>query len=233
MVKSLSRHSLSLLILALVFLESAPQLKADTIYTNFGSSQSVELQVWTIDNEGLDNDVVRAFSFVPTETATSTDAILALVKPSNNKASPAISVYIESSAGGEPGIILGSLTQVGNVSSQLLSDQVEFTCASCPVLQAGTTYWIVAFESSTDSGVEWLSSPFDVVPPQYANLTGSPTGPWTRLNSSGLDNRNAAFEIDGTPLPSTVPEPPILLMFCSGLTGLLIIGLRRFAGNLR
>ncbi len=143
---------------------------ADTIYSTFGPGQSYfgGGLVLASGNLGIQ---VPADSFVPTETATLTDAELALSR------SAPVNVYIESDSGGVPGVILDTLTQVGSLSST--SAVVKYNCSSCPQLDAGTTYFLLALASNPCDLAVWYSEIGQPLGANAINDLGSATGPWS------------------------------------------------------
>jgi MYXO-CTERM domain-containing protein len=103
-----------------------------------------------------------------------------------------INLYLESDGGGVPGSILATLTESGvpgNFPPGFLS---TFTCNSCPTLNPGTQYWLVAQQSDPNSDQEWNFSYGDVGGNFAFNQTGSATGPWSTETST-----LSAFQVDG------------------------------------
>src|SRR5215469_3580326 len=171
-MRKMALIALSVVASALALVGSEVRLRADVIFTNFGSGQSFNTaNSWDVGTFAPGLNQAVAFSFAPTETATLTDAMLALVQFAGTGA---VSVYVESNSGGQPGTILDSLTQVGSVPAS--PALVEFTCVTCSVLQSGTPYWLVAVQSdpTTLDGWSWALSETGS---WYFNDAGSSTGP--------------------------------------------------------
>lgn len=207
---------LSRLAILAILASATLSAKADTIYSNFGPGQTYK----TTAGFGLgfftNATQVIAMPFVPTETGTPTDVILALKQTMGT--SP-VNVFIESSSGGAPGSILDALTQVGNLPTT--PSLVEFTCSSCSVLDAGTMYFLVGQQSNPADHTSWLNTLSSTGKP-YFNLTGSATGPWSANPGAPL----SAFEVDATTGIPT-PEPSGLIFIATGMAALVGVANRR------
>jgi hypothetical protein len=201
-----------------ILLAASLAAHADTVYSTFGPGQTYNTsEAYVIGASGSSNQVIAA-PFVPTETVTLTDAVLALEQISG---STPVNVYIESSSGGAPGSILDALPQVGSLTST--PSLVDFVCASsCSVLDAGTMYFIVAQQSnpSTESGWQVSLGPNATI---YSNEVGSATGPWTQDS----DLATGAFEVNGTAVAT--PEPSSIALLGTGLLALAGAARRKFS----
>ena len=197
---------LSMAALMLLSFSSPARMRADTAFTNLGPGDTFNtMHQWNVGTGGGANQAV-AFSFIPTETVTLTDAEVAIYQVTG---STPTNIDIESDLGGEPGTILDTLTQVGSLSST--PSLVEYTCATCSLLDAGVTYWIVGQQSDPSTLARW-SETLEAATVWDYNSVGSATGPWL-----ATDNPTGAFEIEGT---SPVPEPSTVLMLGTGMLGL-------------
>jgi hypothetical protein len=185
----------------LVSLAAALPLKADTVFTNFGSpGQTYNNNAsWTLGQN------VYAFPFVASESATLTDIMLPLAGTGS------VNVYLLSASGGTPDSVLATLTTAGSLGNTF--SILTYTCSTCAQLTAGTTYFAVA----QDSGgfASWADSNSDSGTFYYS--PGSGLGPWFPVGPAPA--AFTAFEVDGTPLTST-PEPSSLLLLGTGLLGL-------------
>jgi len=124
---------------------------------------------------------------------------------------------VEASLDGAPGSYLDYLTQVGTISST--PSLVDFTCSSCPVLQAGTLYFLVAQQSSSIESLWHLSvGPHSTI---YYNLTDSVFGPWKQAPDAPV----GAFSVNGK--VSVTPEPSTLTLLGTGLVSLAGVARRR------
>jgi PEP-CTERM motif len=202
-------------ILAALFgllLPAASPIKADTLYTNLGSGYSSSDGLAVGYYSDADSDEVIASPFVASETATLTDALLALAVFSG---SPSVTVYVESDVSGAPGAILDTLTQAETIGNAF--SLVEFTCSMCSTLTSGTEYFLVAQNTVAGSTAIWalVNGAFGT---SAANQMGSATGPWQEG-----DNFVGAFEVDGE-VNGAVPEPSSIFLFGIGLLGILSVG---------
>jgi hypothetical protein len=200
----------------LITLGSSTPLNADTIYSNFGPGLP-STGFGYIIGAGPGANQVIASPFVPTESAILSDAMLVLRQGVGNTP---VNVYVESNSGGAPGAILDTLSQVGSIGST--SSLVDFTCSSCSLLTAGTSYFMVAQQSNPSSSSAWIFSPG----PNgtiYSNITGSSTGPWTQDPNLAL----GAFQVNGTAVVALSPEPSSIALFGTGILGLAAVARRK------
>jgi hypothetical protein len=154
-----------------------------------------------------------ADAFTPAATAKLGDAVLILQYNSYYPDNLPVQVYLEADLAGQPGTILDTLTQSGTLT--ILRSPNTFQCTTCPVLQAGTQYWLAAVQTDTNSVDGWTYSYGDQLGLSAVNFAGSPTGPWVALTTT-----LSAFRVD-----AATPEPTSLLLMCT--VAAAIIGLTR------
>jgi hypothetical protein len=211
----------SILALALMFSVSLA-MRADTVFSSFGPSQSYQPKSWVDVGNGGSGDQVVAFPFVPTETAylTSVDAALYNVGPTF-----ALSIW-NNSSNGMPGNAVVPLDQIASFPGPGVAN---FGCgmlpATCPVLEAGHTYWLVAQQQSDPSALTYFFfSPTDTGT-WYYDETGNAGGPWT---AATLSDSIGAFDVNGLVQPASTPEPASLVLLGSAMLGMLVLARRRF-----
>ncbi len=202
------------MIAAIMF--SASPARAISLYSTLGPSGEFDTaNGYFVDGSNFFNQVL-ASPFSVSTTATLTDALLGLGNFAGNN-NP-VTLYVESNAGGVPGSILTTLTQVGTIPPFQTNSLTMFTSGGF-TLTAGTMYWLVAQE--TDPGTEqaWNFAFNDTSNNDAFNQLGSATGPWSQFFGTDV-----AFQINGT---TSVPESgsSFLLLGAS----LLAVGVGRFA----
>jgi len=184
-------------VLALLALFSV-SASADTIYNNFGPSQTFQTNAgYNIEND-LDGFAGLAVPFTP--QANYADSTFTL--PMLTLFSGDFTVGLFSDASGLPGTALdtSSFASANNFT------QGMFTGSMGP-LTSGTTYWLLVLPDSDGMLLSWnFNSTGD-------NGAFAFTSNGTTWNSfSGI---RPAFEVDGTP----VPEPGTLVLLATGLLG--------------
>ena len=179
---------------------------ADVIAGNIAGSPGYDnTQGQTVGNDGVGDNLAFAIAFTPTVTSNLSSIRVAVDCTTGGCADP-ISVVIAQNSAGVPGAVIETLSFPGN-SSPIES----VNSGTNPLLSAGTQYWL-ALETTTNNSNIWYSDTNDdTTLPTAESFNGGLT--W----SAGLYT-NTAFEIDGTPVRSTTPEPAsVCLVLASGL----------------
>jgi hypothetical protein len=196
---------------------------ADTIYSTFAPGNTFSSSAYVTGTIEIGDESINqliAAPFIPTETATLSDAVLAMRKIAGTGDGP-VTVFIESSSAGAPDAILDTLTQVGGGLTTTPSP-VDFICSSCSVLDAGTMYFLVAYQPDPSSESGWnlaLSTTGTI----YSNKNGIVTGSWNQDPSGPL----SAFEVNG--VPAATPEPSTLVLLGTGVLGLAGMARRKLS----
>lgn len=215
---------LSTAALALMFVASATEMRADTLFSNFGSGQTYSGVNWyNIGNATNPTGIqVLAMPFSPSQTALLTGADLALAITAGS--STPLNLFLESSSGGQPGTILSTLMQQGSLPIYPVTSVLNFTCSGgCATLDAGTTYWLVAQESDTANTASWMQNIIGDSATWYFNSMNSTGGQWTQASNNNL----GAFDVTGTPATAATPEPASLALLGSALLGIFAVARRR------
>jgi hypothetical protein len=152
-----------------------------------------------VDGSNFFNQVL-AMGFRPSSNVTFADAALAMgiYKTGGSASYVRAKVYLESDAGGVPGVILdGPLTQqyaIRPFENGKGGGISQFNCVICPPLVAGQLYWIVALQDQARVEDTWDFAISDFSSDFAFNQSGSATGPWFTVSSGYA---RPAYQADG------------------------------------
>jgi hypothetical protein len=181
---------------------------ADIMFSNFGAGYTYNTAVGNVVGNGFDgNDYAEADTFTPGVTATFTSLEIALscvFTCTDN-----FTVALTTNSGDAPSTALESFTVAGSSLGTFGANNPPIVLNSVlnPVLTAGTQYWI-AVSSDLNNSIEWnVNSTGDASDQAISTDSGA-----TWFSPSG--QTPGAYEVDGTPVVSAVPEPgSIALLF--------------------
>jgi hypothetical protein len=199
---------------------SGSLLRADIIYSNFGSGYAYYPGSGVVVTNGSeDYSVAIELPALTADYYLSGIEFVATVENPDPSNTVTMSIYADD--GGAPGgSPLESLTLNGQIYDFNGSPAPVLTAASQinPELYSGANYWVV-MDGAVDEGLVWdLNSSRTS---GYVETDGTP-GNWVNAHPQGT---NGAVEVDGTLVPgggsgSSVPEPGSCVLVSAGLLAL-------------
>lgn len=194
---------------------STMSANANVLYSTLGPSDEFDSSNgYFVDGSNFFNQVI-ASPFTVSANSSLADVMVGL----NNFAgsnSP-VDLFIASNAGGVPGGILVSLTQVGVIPPFNSMALTMFTPDASLSLMVGTTYWLIAQETDPNTEQTWDFAFGDSQNGIAFNQLGSTSGPWNQFFGTDV-----AFRVDGQ---MGVPETGSSFL----LLGLGLVGVVGFA----
>lgn len=201
---------------------------ADTIYSNFGPGYTDSGNAVSVAGSNAGGEYYSV-AFTPAADETFTDAIVDLLWFAGQDT---VGAFVLADDGGVPGAMVAALDQ----TTPITNGPEMFICSSsCPLLQAGTQYWLELKESDPDTDIGWYVTASDLpVDGNYVlGYTFYSSGTWWPSWP-----RNA-FEIDGNPAAGqnsdsgstsdAVPEPGNFATLLAGLLALFFAALKSSA----
>ncbi|SPP99681.1 exported hypothetical protein [Candidatus Sulfobium mesophilum] len=212
---------LAILLLALL---STGVAQADILFNNFGAGDTYDTSFgWTVSGSTSQNPQFEpAMSFTPSTTAhlSSIDFVTSMLSGTNE-----VMLSLVNDSGGAPlGLALESWTfinQMGTLGSNpsvLTADSVVH-----PLLDVGTTYWLVASPPVSDTWAGWNFNSIGDTGTVLFSLDGG--AGWGTLGYTEPITRGV-FRVNST----AVPEPSTFLLLGAGLAGVGLLR-RRFKNS--
>ena len=194
----------------------APSAPADTVFNNIVNRGSTT--GYTIAGSNIIGASALGAAFTPMTNYTLTDARAVLMGGGLSGGTVEFSIY--SSSNSLPGT---ELTALGSVVVPLQPEAQVYTVSDpLPALEltANVQYWLVLLPGTSTSDATWIADLTTSVPFAFThNATGS-SGWQSAANIAMLP---LEFEIDGTPLPATAPEPASLALFAVAAGALCLL----------
>lgn len=222
-----------LVLLASMAVTAAQAGSLVTVYSNLGSPpQFDQLFSWQLDG-GVVAGQEAAVAFTPLQTVYFANAQLAVGSIFSNLTSLPLDVSLAADSSGAPGLQLDDLTPGAgqSVDSWPVTTAVTYLCSTCPILSAGSQYWLVAqipdlgndyFESQ--AGWSWNTVLDYSTGANFAFNDTQFGGGWQFGDNTEL---RPAFQIDG----AAVPEPAPALTIATTLLALALRVSRRTASR--
>lgn len=212
------RRLIEVLVLSAALCAMAKPAHADTIFSNLGLGGTVNVEAaHSVDSF---TDLAMSFMVGAGSGFNLTQIDIAIRQVSSGVGSNGAVVELVTDFGGLPGSLLHSWTltnlpaMTGPVGATgTLQASQSITGITGISLAGGTQYWLVALPIDANAFMGWnFVTPTQIGPFAYSHDSGST---WL------LDTQHVpgAFDVQGTPLSTSVPEPSALALLIGGLAG--------------
>jgi hypothetical protein len=207
--------------LAAMLVVAAATAHADVVFSNVTSTSDVNNSTAVCGSKAppCPNPVgglIDAEAFTPSADFTMTDAQVLVIVAVGAGGDSDFNVFLYSNASGVPGSLIEQIGFDVAATTTFPGSMITANSIATPItLTSGTEYWLVLGPADSDSFVGWENGGSPSVPFAYSGDGGT---------SWGTDTAADQFEIDGTPVTASVPEPSSLFL-------LTTVGLLLFLGG--
>ncbi len=186
---------------------------ASVIYSNLGAGGTFDTgNGWVISTS---HAISATFQVQAGPDVQFTNALLAQQSAGGDSAN----VFLMADSGGQPGIVLDTL--VGQSPITGAAALINYSCTVCPTLSAGSTYWLVT--TFRNGQLAWDFNNTGAAGAWINNSGNSNNGPWSLISSPATP----AFQVEGSLVSSSVPEPSSIQLLGVALGSLAIAARRK------
>jgi len=203
--------------LAAMLVVAAATAHADVVFSNVTSDVNNGTAVCGSSAPAcpiLFGALIDAEAFTPSADFTMTDAQVLMIVDVGAGSDSDFNVFLYSNASGVPGSLIEQIGFDVAATTTFPGSMITANSIATPItLTSGTEYWLVLGPADSDSFVAWGNGGSPSVPFAYSDGGTS----WS------TDTAADQFEIDGTPVTASVPEPSSLLLLATAAL-LLVLG---------